>query len=105
MKKFKFIMLVICICIIPIINIQAKADFMTVVDHIQRTSDAINSVNQAGRGILSVTEYFQRFKDRGQDRRERKQAEKAYNEAAKQEYENTLKEIEILEQRYYGTNL
>ena len=88
-------------CIIGI-NSTAKADFMTVVDNIQRTSDAVNSVNQAGRGIMSTTEFFQRFKDRWQDRSDRKRAEKAYNEAAYAEYNKTLQEINTLQQQYYG---
>ncbi len=83
----------------------ANADFMTVIDNIQRTSDAINTVNQAGRGILSTTEFFQRFKDRRQERADRKRAEKEYNKAAKMEYDKTLKEIEMLQQQYYNQNL
>ena len=80
-------------------NTTANADFMTVVDTVQRTSDAINAVNQAGRGIMSTTEFFQRFKDRKQDRSDLKRAEKAYNEAAKQEYDKTINEIDMLQQQ------
>ncbi len=78
----------------------ANADFMTVVDNIHRTSDAINSVNQAGRGVFSNVEYFQRFKDRRQERSEQKRAEKEYNASIQQEYYKTLYEIQELEQRY-----
>ena len=106
MKKNTVTSLVIALCASCIIGINsaANADFMTVVDNIQRTSDAINSVNQAGRGIMSTTEFFQRFKDRWQDRSDRKRAEKAYNEAAYAEYNKTLQEINALQQQYYGFN-
>ncbi len=78
----------------------AKANFMTVVDNINRTSNAISSVNQAGRGIFGSFEFFQRFKDRRQERREQKQAEKNYNASIQQEYYKTLYEVQELEQRY-----
>ena len=104
-KLFSYILIAVCIMFISGINTMVKADFFTVLDNIQRTSDAINSVNQAGRGIMSVTEYFQRFKDRSQDRSDRKRAEKAYNEAAYQEYVKTEQEIQQLQQQYYNQNL
>ncbi len=106
MKKSLITNLLFAVCVSGIIGINsvAKADFMTVVDNIQRTSDAINSVNQAGRGIMSTTEFFQRFKDRWQDRSDRKRAEKAYNEAAYAEYNKTMQEINAMQQQYYGYN-
>lgn len=107
MIKKTFFLAVICIITMGItgFNTPAKADFMTVVDTVQRTSDAINAVNQAGRGIMSTTEFFQRFKDRRQERSDRKRAEKEYNKAAKMEYDKTVKEIEMLQQQYYNQNL
>lgn len=107
MKKRIFVsaFLSIILCGAIGFNMPTNADFMTVVDTVQRTSDAINAVNQAGRGIMSTTEFFQRFKDRRQERSDRKRAEKEYNKAAKMEYDKTVKEIEMLQQQYYNQNL
>jgi hypothetical protein len=106
MKKKIIISVIICmlVCGFEGFNTKANADFMTVVDTVQRTSDAINAVNQAGRGIMSTTEFFQRFKDRRQENADKKRAEKAYNEAAKQEYDKTVNEINMLQQQYYNNS-
>ncbi len=83
-------------------NYPAKADFMEVLNTINRTSHTINSVNRAGRGTMSTVEYAQRFTDRQQDRQDRKRAEKDYNANAENEYYRTLQETQQLRTQYYN---
>ena len=110
MKKKNLVMVIACaVCVSTIIgfNMQAKADYFSVLRTIGGTASAINSVNSASRGTMSTVEYAQRFTDRQQDRKDRKRAEKEYNENAEQEYYRTLQETQNLRQQYYynGSNL
>ena len=54
---------------------------------------------------MSTVEYAQRFTDRQQDRKDRKRAEKEYNENAEAEYYKTIQETRALEQKYYNEKL
>jgi sensor histidine kinase YesM len=78
----------------------AQASFMEVVNTINATGRAINSINSAARGTMSTVEYGQRFQDRQQDRQDYKRVQKGYNETAQEEYYKTLQETKMLEQQY-----
>ena len=78
----------------------AQASFMEVVNTINATGRAINSINSAARGTMSTVEYGQRFQDRQQDRQDYKRVQKSYNETAQDEYYKTLQETKMLEQQY-----
>ncbi|MBQ4078208.1 hypothetical protein IJD15_03410 [bacterium] len=108
MKRNNIVMGIFCaVCLSCIIgfNIKAEADFLDVLHTINSTSNTINSVNRAGRGTMSTVEYAQRFTDRQQDRKDRKRAEKEYNENAEAEYYRTIQETRALEQKYYSERL
>jgi hypothetical protein len=107
MKKRKLVMVTacaVCVSFAAGFNMQAKADYFSVLRTIGGTASAINSVNSASRGTMSTVEYAQRFTDRQQDRKDRKRAEKEYNENAEQEYYRTLQETESLRQQQYYNN-
>jgi len=78
----------------------AQASFMDVLNTVNATGRAINSINSATRGTLSTVEYSQRFQDRQQDRQDYKRTQKEYNEAAQEEYYKTLQETKMLQQQY-----
>ena len=78
----------------------AQASFMEVVNTINATGRAINSINSAARGTMSTVEYGQRFQDRQQDRQDYKRVQKGYNETAQEEYYRTLQETRMLQQQY-----
>lgn len=78
----------------------AQASFMEVVNTINATGRAINSINSAARGTMSTVEYGQRFQDRQQDRQDYKRVQKGYNETAQEEYYKTLQETRMLQQQY-----
>lgn len=102
MKKRTLLCCTLCALALSFIvgfNMQAKADFLEVLNTINATSRTINSVNSAGRGTMSTVEYAQRFTDRQQDRKDRKRAEKEYNAAAEAEYYRTLYETQQLKQQ------
>ena len=108
MKKRTLLCCTLCALALSFIvgfNMQAKADFLEVLNTINATSRTINSVNSAGRGTMSTVEYAQRFTDRQQDRKDRKRAEKEYNENAEAEYYRTIQETRALEQKYYSERL
>ena len=108
MKKRTLLCCTLCALALSFIvgfNMQAKADFLEVLNTINATSRTINSVNSAGRGTMSTVEYAQRFTDRQQDRKDRKRAEKEYNENAEAEYYRTIQETRALEQKYYNEKL
>ena len=89
----------ICLSLIIGFNIKAEAGFMDVLNTINSASNTINSVNRAGRGTMSTVEYAQRFTDRQQDRKDRKRAEKEYNQTAEEEYYKTIQETEALKRQ------
>ena len=78
----------------------AQASFMEVVNTINATGRAINSINSAARGTMSTVEYGQRFQDRQQDRQDYKRVHMGYNETAQEEYYKTLQETRMLQQQY-----
>lgn len=73
---------------------------MEVVNTINATGRAINSINSATRGTMSTVEYGQRFQDRQQNKQDYKRVQKSYNETAQEEYYRTLQETKMLEQQY-----
>jgi len=112
MKKRKILAVVFCACFISALtsfNLQAKADYLSVLYNIGRTADTINSVNRGTRGTLSTIEAAQRFQDRQQDIYDRKRVEKSYNESAEAEYYKTIQETQALNRQYsqyqYDNNL
>ncbi len=107
MKRKSPVMVITCaFCLSAFIgfNMQAKADYFSVLRTIGSTASTINSVNSAGRGTMSTIEYAQRFTDRQQDRKDRKRAEKEYNQNAEEEYYRTLQETQSLRNQYYYNN-
>ena len=99
----KFFSLLFASCLLFSVN-TASASFMEVLDTINATGRAINSINSATRGTLSTVEYSQRFQDRQQDRQDYKRVQKDYNENAQEEYYKTLQETRMLEQQYNSSN-
>ncbi len=103
-KIFALLMSAVCLTFLIGFDMQAKASYLDVINTISRTAETVNSVNRGARGTMSTIEASQRFTDRQQDRKDRKRAEKSYNETAEQEYYRTLQETRDLNNRYQYYN-
>ena len=103
MKKLIILCAFVCLCSMSISS-TAQAGYLDVLNAINATGNTINTINRTSKGTMSTIEYSQRFTDRQQDRKDRKAAEKEYNDDAEAEYYRTLQETQQLQQRQYYNN-